>query len=76
MAQVSRVGIPENSQPALLVNWHILIFLPYDMGQQMYLTGLCAALVVPLHERHDQGGPGWLDIMEEVQQNDDHERDS
>ncbi len=40
----------------------------------MCLMGLGAALVVPLHERHDQCGTGGLDHTEEKQQNNHHQR--
>ena len=43
------------------------------MRQRMCLMGLGAALVVPLHERHDKCGVGWLDNMEQVQQNNHHQ---
>ena len=44
-----------------------------QMRQRRYLTGLCAAWVVPLHERHDGCGAGRLDHTEDKQQN-NHER--
>jgi len=35
-----------------------------------------AAWVVLLHERHDPCGARWLENMEDVQENDHHERDT
>ncbi len=40
----------------------------------MSLTGVWAAWVVSLHERHDPCGVGWRAIMEEGQQHDHHQR--
>jgi hypothetical protein len=42
----------------------------------MSLTGVCAAEVVPLPERHDACGAGWLDNMEQEQQHDHDQRDA
>jgi hypothetical protein len=44
--------------------------------QRRCLMSLGTALVVPLQERHDECGACWLDNMEQVQQNDHHQRDT
>ena|SRR5438093_9875607 len=44
-----------------------------DVDLAMSFTGVCAAGVVPLHERHDACGAGWRDSMEEGQQNAYHQ---
>ena len=36
--------------------------------------GVCAAVVVALHERHGHGGAGWFEHRENVQQHAHHQQ--